>query len=396
MNGMKFRPVLAAVIAAAGLSIAACNSSGATVEALPATATLAPIVSLTPRFTATPIPSRTDMPTETLTPSNTFTEAPPTATFTPSPTPPVMGSVYSVNDVNLREGPGVTFPLITALRPGTSIEVVATDTSGAWFNVRMDGGDEGWISATLVRLEPTNTPPPTATPSPDLTSLAQGTALPTSILGGQPVTPTPPRSVVTPSPAGPTETGVRLPNMQAIDQTATALASNALQITPFSSSQPTSGPLGGPTGGPMPGTPTAAVPVGNASSQEGVDVLAYCDNPIFGSPPPADLAVGSTIDVYWSWYATSMALLQDHIEAASYTVLLDGTRLNITFQPAPREQSDGRYYQYYYARSESLARGQHTVQYTVSWDRAISDGEGSYGPGTTRVTDTGTCTFTVR
>jgi len=396
MNSLKFRPVLAAVAAAAGVFIAACDGSAATVEPLPATATLAPIISLTPRFTATPIPTRTEMPTETLTPSQTFTEAPPTETFTPSPTPPITGSVYSVNDVNLREGPGVTFPLIIALRPGTSVEVVATDTSGAWYNVRMEDGDEGWISATLVRLEPTNTPLPSATPSPDLTSLALGTALPTSILGGQPVTPTPPRSVVTPSPSGPTETGVRLPNMEAIDQTATALAFNAQQITPFSSSEPTNGPLGGPTGGPLPGTPTAAVPVGNASSQEGVDVLAYCDNPIFGSPAPTDLAVGSTVDVYWSWYATTLDLLQDHIDAASYTVTLDGTRLNITFQPAPREQSDGRYYQYYYARTEPLTRGQHTIQYTVAWDRAISDGESNYGPGTTRITETGTCTFTVR
>ncbi|KXK23038.1 MAG: NLP/P60 protein, partial [Chloroflexi bacterium OLB15] len=174
MNSLKFRPVLAAVAAATGVFIAACDGSAATVEPLPATATLAPIISLTPRFTATPIPTRTEMPTETLTPSQTFTEAPPTETFTPSPTPPITGSVYSVNDVNLREGPGVTFPLITALRPGTSVEVVATDTSGAWYNVRMEDGDEGWISATLVRLEPTNTPLPSATPSPDLTSLALG------------------------------------------------------------------------------------------------------------------------------------------------------------------------------------------------------------------------------
>lgn len=125
-------------------------------------------------------------------------------------------------------------------------------------------------------------------------------------------------------------------------------------------------------------------------------MLAYCDNPIFGSPAPTDLAVGSTVDVYWSWYATTLDLLQDHIDAANYTVTLDGTRLNITFQPAPREQSDGRYYQYYYARTEPLTRGQHTIQYTVAWDRAISDGESNYGPGTTRITETGTCTFTVR
>jgi len=381
-----------------GLAAGAC--SPASVEPLPATATLAPIVSLTPRFTATPIPSRTALPTATLTPSQTFTQAPPTNTFTPSSTPPILGSVYSVNDVNLREGPGVTFPLINALRPSTGLIIVATDTSGAWYNVRLENGDEGWISATLVRLQPSETPVPSATPSPDQTLMALGTPLPTSILGGAPVTPTPPRSLITPSPTGPTQTGVRLPNMEAIDQTATALAQGAagqVAVTPFASGQPgASTPAGGPTGGPFPsGTGTAAPPVGSGSVQEGIDVLAYCDNPIFGAPAPRNIAAGSTVDVFWSWYATTRDYLQDHIDAANYNVRINGEPLRISFQPAPREQSDGRWWQYYYARTEPLTRGEYVITFTLTWDQQIFDGEAAYGPGTTRVSETGTCTFTV-
>jgi hypothetical protein len=158
-----------------------------------------------------------------------------------------------MNDVNLREGPAVSFPAINALSPGTGFTIVATDTSGAWYNVRLDDGDEGWISATLVRLQPSATPIPSLTPTPDLTLMAQGSPLPTSLLGGEPITPTPPRSVVTPSAvAGETEeitTGVELPNLEAIAQTATALVNIGLP----NSTEETDGtqqPLGGPTGGP--------------------------------------------------------------------------------------------------------------------------------------------------
>ena len=44
------------------LVLASCDTSDQVAEALPPTATLAPIVSQTPRFTATPIPSRTPLP----------------------------------------------------------------------------------------------------------------------------------------------------------------------------------------------------------------------------------------------------------------------------------------------------------------------------------------------
>jgi hypothetical protein len=386
----------AAVLA---LLVAGCGTT--TTESLPATATLAPIVSLTPRFTATPIPSSTPLPSQTPTPSLTFTVAPPTLTFTPSSTPPILGSVYSLQDVNMREGPGVSFPLITALRPGTGFTVLATDTSGAWMNIRLEENEEGWISATLVRLEPTETPEPSRTPTPNLTDMAAGTPLPTSILGGQPVTPTPPRSVITPTSQA-SATGLQLPDMASIDQTATALAGFAqstIGVTPFASGQPLGGtqPVGGPTGGPLPsgsGTPNATL--GSASSQDGVDVLAYCDNPIFGSPPPTNLAAGSTVDIYWSWYATTQEYLQDHLDAAVYDVRLDGEPVTGIFMPPPRTQSDGNIYQYYYARTQPLTPGTHEVTYTLSWRVAIFDGEANYGPGTARVTETGTCTFRVR
>ncbi|MBW4438212.1 MAG: SH3 domain-containing protein [Pleurocapsa minor GSE-CHR-MK-17-07R] len=387
-------------LAAVAFVLAACGAPSS--EPLPPTATLAPIVSMTPRFTATPIPTRTALPTQTFTPSTTFTQAPPTNTFTPSPTAPITGSVFSVNDVNLREGPGVTFPLIDALRPGTGFIVVATDTAGNWFNIRLDNGDEGWISGDLVRLEPTQTPIPSATPSPDLTQMAQGTPLPTSVLGGQPVTPTPPAFLATAAvePGEASPTGVRLPDMLSIDQTATALAGgssgSSLPVTPFASGEAGTRPAGGPTGGPFAGaTPTVGAPIGNSTPTDGVDVLAYCDNPIFGVPAPNSLTAGSAIDVFWVWIAATQQQINDHNAAANYDVRLDGVRLSVSARPAPRQQADGSWAQYYYARSQPLARGPHTITYSVTWSSAIFDGTNTYGPGGI-ASETGTCTFTVR
>lgn len=394
--------LLSASLCAAVLS--GCGQ-GTEVAQLP-TATLAPLVSLTPRYTATPIPSRTPLPTLTLTPSTTPTSAPPTLTFTPTSTPPILGSIASLSDVNLREGPGVTFPALDALRPGTGLEIVATDVSGAWYNVRLDDGQEGWLSATLVRLQSTAVPAASATASPNATLLAQGTPLPTSILGGDPITPTPPPQAVTPSAIGSASsdsvasapsaqpTGVRLPNLDSIAQTATAL------IGPVGSASTTQ-PVGGPTGGPLPsGSATAAAPIGNAQVRERVDVHAECDSPSLRLPPPSNLAEGSTIDVYWAWYATTQEILRSNIAQAVYTVALDGVPLfqsqNLANYAAQPRQQGGYWYQYWFVPAGPLTSGEHRITYNVTWEEQIFDGEAAYGPGSANPTLTGSCTFTVR
>lgn len=377
----RWPPVLAALLASAVLLAAGCT--GDEVAVLP-TATLAPIVSLTPRATATPVPSVTPLPSATFTPSTTPTDAPPTLTPSPTLTPQVLGSVFSLNDVNMREGPGVTFPAASALRPGTGFIVVASDESGGWFNVRLEDGQEGWISATLVRLQPTETPQPSATPTPDGTLLALGGPLPTSILGGQPVTPTPPGVIATVD-------GVQLPDLNIINQTATGLAGVVLPVG-------TARPVGGPTGGPLPsGSATSAAPIGSGTVGQGVEVFAYCDNPAFNVPrAPANLVTGSTVEVVWAWYASTRELLAQNIAAANYDVRLNGQPLSNVVRAQPRQTADGNWWQYFYARSQPLNAGSQQITINVTWDEAIYDGYGNYGPGTGTPSQSGSCTFTVR
>lgn len=396
--------------------LAACTGNTTEQLAAPPTATLASIVSMTPRFTATPVPTRTPLPTFTYTPSES--PVPPTPSDTPTPTeiPPILGIIASINTVNVREGPGVSFSAITALTPGTSVEVLGQDADGTWYNIQMEDGSEGWIAASLIRLQDTPTPIPTFTPSPDLTALAQGTPLPTTVLGGGTVTPTPPGSVVSPTPVSATQDDTDddeqaastpfLPviNVDSINQTATALVGGVVAPTSTpdtDDSQPTSAfptPTLRGSSGATATLQSGVGSAGNTSAQQGVDVLAYCNDTTFGRPAPTNLAPGSTIDVWWSWFASTRAEIQDHLDNVNYEVAVDGVALRDwrNFRSSIRQESDGNYYVYWYVPVGPLTAGQHEITYRVTWSEAISDGYETFGPGTANPVQTGNCTFTVR
>jgi hypothetical protein len=399
---------LCALLLIGGIA-AGCDMAGGESSVSAPTATLAPIVSMTPRATATPVPSLTPIPTDTLTPSTT--PIPPTLTpsFTPSPTPPVIGVIASLQSVNVREGPGVDFGTLTVLRPGTGVEVLGTNADGSWLNIQMDDGTQGWISRALINLRDTPAPPPTGTPTPDQTLLAAGTPLPTSLFGGGTITPTPPRAVVTPTLAAatgvgtpPTNTGLQLPNIESINQTATALVGQ-LGAPPSSTPTISAGdgfgtPLPTPTisAGGVGATPTAGTGGVTTGTGQRARVFAYCDVPGDQYSPPTGLAAGSSLLVFWSWFAQTRAQVEDHIAAADYEVFLDGRRLEWRpFTGAIERRADGNYWVDWVVPTDALAAGQHRITYRVSWTAAISDGYDQFGPGTAIESQSGTCTFTV-
>jgi SH3-like domain-containing protein len=386
--------------------------------------TLAQLVSLTPRVTATPVMSRTPLPTATLTPSET--SIPPTAsdTLTPTEVPPVIGIVQSLNSVNVREGPGTAFTTIAVLDPGTGVTVIEPDDTGDWLMIEMEDGDVGWISAPLLRVQPTATLPPTFTQTPDLTALALGTPLPTAVLGGGTVTATPPRSVVTLTPVGgeddateeaedteesadPSATSgsvlsitgtasVPVIDTTSISLTLTARAGGLNLTTPTAPAQSGSSTPVAVTTNQL--TPAATTSGGGGTATSGVDVLAYCDNNAFGSPPPRNLAAGSTIDVFWGWFARTRAQVEDHIEHAVYDVRVNGVPLEDweAYRGTIRQESDGNYHVYWYVPSEALDSGPVEITYEVTWENEITDGYASFGPGTANESETGTCNFTVQ
>lgn len=162
--------------------VAAAAASGAEVPlALAPPPTNTPAPTDTPAATATPTqpPAPTDTPTEVPEPSETPTE-------TPAPRPVVV--VDSV--ANLRGGPGTGYAVVGSAQPGDQLDILARSQDGQWWQVALQNGGEGWVSATLVTASgstddvqiaqnvappptprPTNTPaaaaaPPTATPQP--------------------------------------------------------------------------------------------------------------------------------------------------------------------------------------------------------------------------------------
>jgi hypothetical protein len=205
----------------------------------------------------------------------------------------------------------------------------------------------------------------------------QATGSPTS-----PPTATPPAATRNPN--------LPIIDLTAINATATALASGLPTAAPTVGAQATTpGTSGPPTITPAPGTATV---------QRGVDVLAYCDNPIYGVRPPTTLAAGSSIDVWWGWFARTRDQIQSHLDAVVYEVRLNGELIQnwrLYSRPVALE-NDGNYHIYWYVPSEALPSGENRITYRVTWTESITDGYESFGPGTSTLSQEGSCTFTVR
>ncbi|MBC7812080.1 MAG: SH3 domain-containing protein, partial [Burkholderiales bacterium] len=77
---------------------------------------------------------------------------------------PVIGTatVSAAQQINVRSGPGTTFAAVAVLQPGSQVDVIAR--SNDWTQVRLEDGDEGWVSTPLLTIQDL----PEATPeSPD-------------------------------------------------------------------------------------------------------------------------------------------------------------------------------------------------------------------------------------
>lgn len=402
------------------LALAACTGDdGEEVAAVP-TVTLQPLVTLTPRLTATPVITRTPLPTFTPIPSETLTPSVTPVPPTPTATPPITGIVGGPRRINLRAGPGTTHDTIGGLTPGTGILILGQNEDGTWLNILLDDGTEGWVSAGLIYIEPTATPFPTMTPTTDLTAVALGTTFPTAVFGGGTITPTPPRSVVSPTPADGTSAAVVatpvgsatatqpfLPviNVGAINQTATALAGGISEIEPPAPLTPAA--TGQSPNRPQPGiTPQASSTLitpppasGNATVQEDRPVFALCDNPALGGEPaPTDLAAGSSIVIYWGWIVADPSYIPQHEAAVSYEIAINGTPVSANWRQfgSPVRQTGSSHAKFWYLPAGTLEAGTYRITYRATWSEQISDGYELFGPGTNNFVEEGSCTFTVR
>ncbi|MEZ4766810.1 MAG: SH3 domain-containing protein [Caldilineales bacterium] len=121
--------------------------------------------------TASPLPTATATPTATSTPTATATAtstSTPTATPTPSPTStatptPTRGGLVDNVRLNVRSGPGLSFPVILTVPPDYPFTILSESADGGWLNVCcVEDGSTGWVSSVYVlvggRGRPTATP----------------------------------------------------------------------------------------------------------------------------------------------------------------------------------------------------------------------------------------------
>ncbi|MEA3336049.1 MAG: DUF5107 domain-containing protein [Chloroflexota bacterium] len=116
----------------------------------------------TPTATATPLPAATSTPTVTSTtqpsdtppaPTITPTALPPTST-PPPPTPEHAGPILTVqaDTLNIRGGPGITFPVVGQAPRGQLFSAIARTADGSWVQIDLDGM-EGWLYGPMVAAE---------------------------------------------------------------------------------------------------------------------------------------------------------------------------------------------------------------------------------------------------
>jgi hypothetical protein len=145
--------------------------------------------------TQTPVPP-TDTATNTPQPSDTPTPATPVA---------MVGRALAV-----RSGPGSQYPQVATVDPQVPLTLLGISDDGGWYQVLLPDGTVAWLAVSAfvstfgniedvpIALAPTNTPPPTDTPS-NTPIPATDTATPTETLALPTPTETPIPTMETPT-----------------------------------------------------------------------------------------------------------------------------------------------------------------------------------------------------
>lgn len=155
------------VTAASALVIVRSSVGEVTVQAL---------LSLTPGVEQ---PTQTPVATDTAEPS-------PTATSSPTPLPtntaqPGLPLATASTDLNVRQGPGVNYPILGLLRSGQTAEITGRNADGQWWQIRFTGvaGERGWLAARYVDARnAANVPVVQAPPAPAPTAIPTATPTP--------------------------------------------------------------------------------------------------------------------------------------------------------------------------------------------------------------------------
>ncbi len=340
--------------------------SAPTATPLPTDTPLPPTASSTAMATAMPTETATATASPTVTPTATATE-------TPTATPAVFGVVRSQRRANVRRGPGTTYGIITSLAPGSGIQVLGANDDDDWYRVLLEDGDEGWISQSLLDVD--EGPPADEA---EAITLSGETRVVVQLADGDSAE------------AGVPLFDVTIADVDSLNMTATALV-GAAQTSTAEAAPSDAAPIAS-------ATPSPTAPAGpTAAPRQDVNVFAFCNDPAFGIRAPSELSPGSTIKIFWAWFATTEAYVRDHMTNATHELRVNGEAIRSVnqFRGNPT-RSGSQYAVYWYVPYGPLAAGEYSISYRVTWRNAIQDGSASYGPGTSTEFEEESCNFVVR
>lgn len=102
------------------------------------------------------------------------------------------------------------------------------------------------------------------------------------------------------------------------------------------------------------------------------------------------------VTVFWSWFASTPELVQEHIDNAIYEVGYFGSNPFIQPVQVSEIQQRGRLFWVFYTIPLGKVKpGFYTVSFRLSWREAISDGFEEFGPGTENERIISNCDFRV-
>ena len=362
--------LLCAVLSACGLD----SLQAPTATPLPSDTPQPPTATSTATATATP----TETATTTLTPTTTPTA---TKTATPTATPTVFAVVRSQRRANVRRGPGTNFGIIDSLAPGSGVQVLGANEADDWYRVLLEDGDEGWISQSLLELD--EGPPTNDAADGDTITLSGETRVVVELANGD-------GAGDESAEDGVLVFSVEIADVEPLNKTATALV-GAAQTSTAAAAPTAAAPAAS-------ATPSATPPTGpTAAPRLDVNVFAFCNDSSFGIRAPSDLTPGSTIKIYWAWFASTEAYLRDHMTNATHELRVNGEAIGSVNQYRGNPSRSGsQHVVYWYVPYGPLGAGEYSITYRVTWRNAIQDGYASYGPGTSTEFEEESCNFVVR
>ena len=86
--------------------------------------------------------------------------------------------------------------------------------------------------------------------------------------------------------------------------------------------------------------------------------------------------------IFWSWFAQTPELVQEHLNNVDYSVTYYQTLQLPNLDRTEIQEINGDYWIFLYSRLGNLRPGRYYFEYKVQWNAPVSDGYAEYGPGT--------------